>query len=90
MKPQLPALVMPLSTASGTAQAGSALQRRAPLSDGGCGPDRASGANSTVYTDGIFHGPAGNIPSYAHAAAGFKRHNRHASLKVRTGKKRFG
>lgn len=90
MKPQLPALVMPLSTASGPAQAGSTLQRRVPLSDGDCGSDRASGANLTGYTDSTFPGPAGNIPSYAHDAAGLKRHNRHASLNVRVGKKRFG
>lgn len=89
MKPQLPALVMPLSTVSETAQAGSTLQRRATLSDGGCGSDRASATNSTVHADGTFHGRSGSIPSYADAA-GLKRHNRHASLNVRAGKKRFG
>ncbi|MGH8763191.1 MAG: hypothetical protein ACREUR_08165 [Nitrosospira sp.] len=90
MKPQLPALVMPLSTVSETAQADRSLQGRTTLSDGGCGPDRTSATSSAVHADGTFHGPAGSIPSYAHNTAGLKRHNRHVPPNVRTGKKRFG
>ena len=92
MKPQLPALMMPLSTLSGTAQAGNTLQGRATLTlpDGGCGADPTSAANSTVYIDGAFHGPAGNMPCHARDLAGFKRRISHTALNVRTRKKRFG
>ena len=90
MKPQLPALVMPLSTVSGTARAGNTLQGRATLTDRGCGADSTSAANSTVYIDDAFHGPGGNIPCHAQDLAGFKRRIFNTALNVRTRKKRFG
>lgn len=90
MKSQLPALVMPLSTVSGTDRTGNTLQGCATLSDGGCGADPTSAANSTVYIDGAFHGPVGNIPGYAQDPSGFKRRISHTALNVRTRKKRFG
>lgn len=89
MKPQLPALVMPLSTVSGTARAGNTLQGRATLPDGGCGADPTSAANSTVHIDDAFHDAGGDIPCHAQDLAGFKRIS-HTALNVRTRKKRFG
>ncbi|MDQ3186080.1 MAG: hypothetical protein M3Q16_06385 [Pseudomonadota bacterium] len=90
MKPQLPALVMPLSTTETAAQAGSALQGRATLSDGSSGANPTSAADPTVYIDDALHDRARDISSYLQDFAGFKRRISHAALNVRIRKKRFG
>ncbi len=93
MKPQLPALVMPLSTTETAVQAGGDLEGHPTLPGGGFSTDPISAAHSKIYVDNALRGRAPNISSYLQSLIDLKWRMQgifHTTISVRNRKKRFG